>query len=314
MSAVLETHPRKHEIANPDCPRWYDPTVGRWLSEDPTGLAVDADPYRYCGDRPTDSEDPAGLAPAEHLAAPRSDSKDTKYGKFSWDLTNTENNTRSGEINFKIAFAPNEQCPCKHIAFIQVVLKSTKNGKFFDFENLPKKTKEEWDPFITKDGSVVDRQIVNPDPTYGLRWTSAGGWVPIVGATKNGVQLGVGPGPNGTPAFVTDHPGAEVANEEGELIRQFATIAVCLDTGKVYGGLLWGYKVPNTATDHSVSFTGATKNDIVTNPNDPRLAGWKRWQSRSTIQGRARFSRKRSQALSSTVIALSRRMVYTYGA
>jgi RHS repeat-associated protein len=41
--------------------RWYDPIVGRWLSEDPIGFnAGDADLYRYCGNGPTDAADPAG--------------------------------------------------------------------------------------------------------------------------------------------------------------------------------------------------------------------------------------------------------------
>lgn len=38
--------------------RWYDPTVGRWLTEDPA--EADANLYRYCGNAPTDSTDPSG--------------------------------------------------------------------------------------------------------------------------------------------------------------------------------------------------------------------------------------------------------------
>ena len=41
--------------------RWYDPSVGKWLSEDPSGLAADANPYRYCDNGPTDATDPSGL-------------------------------------------------------------------------------------------------------------------------------------------------------------------------------------------------------------------------------------------------------------
>ena len=40
--------------------RWFDPTVGRWLSEDPA--AADANLYRYCGNAPTIYVDPSGLA------------------------------------------------------------------------------------------------------------------------------------------------------------------------------------------------------------------------------------------------------------
>ncbi len=42
--------------------RWYDPQVGRWLSEDPMGLTVDANPYRYVSNQPTSYIDPTGLA------------------------------------------------------------------------------------------------------------------------------------------------------------------------------------------------------------------------------------------------------------
>ena len=45
--------------------RWYDPGAGTWLSEDPSGLGPDVNPYRYCGNSPTNGTDPTGLAEAE---------------------------------------------------------------------------------------------------------------------------------------------------------------------------------------------------------------------------------------------------------
>jgi RHS repeat-associated protein len=42
--------------------RWYDPRIGRWLSEDPIGFAAgDANLYRYVGNEPTMRTDPAGV-------------------------------------------------------------------------------------------------------------------------------------------------------------------------------------------------------------------------------------------------------------
>lgn len=42
--------------------RWYDPAVGRWLSEDPLGFhAADANPYRYCGNSRGICVDRSGL-------------------------------------------------------------------------------------------------------------------------------------------------------------------------------------------------------------------------------------------------------------
>ncbi|NLE37604.1 MAG: hypothetical protein GX621_06220, partial [Pirellulaceae bacterium] len=44
--------------------RWYDPAVGRWLSEDPIGFdAGDANLYRYVGNGPLTGVDPSGQVP-----------------------------------------------------------------------------------------------------------------------------------------------------------------------------------------------------------------------------------------------------------
>jgi len=42
--------------------RWYDPKIGRWISEDPIGFyAGDANLYRYVGNSPVMYTDPSGL-------------------------------------------------------------------------------------------------------------------------------------------------------------------------------------------------------------------------------------------------------------
>src|SRR5207253_2633309 len=42
----------------------YDPTIGRWISEDPIGFTgADANLYRYVGNSPTNRTDPSGLVP-----------------------------------------------------------------------------------------------------------------------------------------------------------------------------------------------------------------------------------------------------------
>ncbi|GAG28854.1 unnamed protein product, partial [marine sediment metagenome] len=41
--------------------RWYDPEVGRFLTEDPAGLSADANLYRYAGNSPVIYVDPSGL-------------------------------------------------------------------------------------------------------------------------------------------------------------------------------------------------------------------------------------------------------------
>ncbi len=55
---ALENRSRANSSA-----RWYDPEVGRWLSEDPIGFgAGDANLYRYVGNGVTGDIDPSGLA------------------------------------------------------------------------------------------------------------------------------------------------------------------------------------------------------------------------------------------------------------
>ena len=41
--------------------RWYDPSVGRWLSEDPVGYRGGVNLFEYVGDNPLISVDPTGL-------------------------------------------------------------------------------------------------------------------------------------------------------------------------------------------------------------------------------------------------------------
>jgi RHS repeat-associated protein len=41
--------------------RWYKPSIQRWMGQDPTGLIPDVNPYRYCGNGPTDTVDPMGM-------------------------------------------------------------------------------------------------------------------------------------------------------------------------------------------------------------------------------------------------------------
>jgi len=50
------TGPRKYYRA-----RYYDPKIGRFVSEDQIGLAGGSNPYAYVGDNPTTFTDPFGL-------------------------------------------------------------------------------------------------------------------------------------------------------------------------------------------------------------------------------------------------------------
>jgi hypothetical protein len=45
--------------------RWYDPQTGRFLSQDPIGLAGGVNLYAYAGNNPTSFSDPFGLCPPQ---------------------------------------------------------------------------------------------------------------------------------------------------------------------------------------------------------------------------------------------------------
>jgi RHS repeat-associated protein len=48
--------------------RWYNPNLGRWLSQDPIGFrAGDPNLYRYVGNNTVNSTDPSGLQPSGQL-------------------------------------------------------------------------------------------------------------------------------------------------------------------------------------------------------------------------------------------------------
>jgi len=73
--------------------RWYDPGVGRWLSEDPIGFgATDANLCRYCGNTPTIFVDPSG-------GVKSADGTIAGWGKVHADLGTLEQVLRAELVN-----------------------------------------------------------------------------------------------------------------------------------------------------------------------------------------------------------------------
>ena len=79
--------------------RWYDPEVGRWISEDPIGFAAgDANLYRYVGNSPTNYTDPDGLerrsandfyildVTSQRIAGPRGRGRPGPWGDFGYTI------------------------------------------------------------------------------------------------------------------------------------------------------------------------------------------------------------------------------------
>jgi RHS repeat-associated protein len=60
--------------------RWYDSSVGKWLSEDPIGYLTDMSLSRYCGNSPTSYSDPSGL---KKFSDTSNQEKSSKYDALS---------------------------------------------------------------------------------------------------------------------------------------------------------------------------------------------------------------------------------------
>jgi pimeloyl-ACP methyl ester carboxylesterase len=65
----------------------YDPTIGRWTSEDPVGFSAgDADLYRYVGNNPTNETDPSGKIGIVFDGAGYNASKGSIMGQLTYTL------------------------------------------------------------------------------------------------------------------------------------------------------------------------------------------------------------------------------------
>ena len=174
MATVFGAGPRVQQGDGLDGARWYDPAVGRWLSEDPSGLTVDADPYRYVGNAPTNAIDLSGLD--EILLASALDAK--KPSEF--------------------AVPPYREGRGRGIARRKgdVAKKTTKDGLFLEFVPNPKTNTTECHVFgwiqhvIHFDRDSSKKMIYSQTPTYDNN--TKGG----VTASKGANSDPAGPQPN----------------------------------------------------------------------------------------------------------------------
>ena len=97
--------------------RWYDSSVGSWISQDPAGFdGGDTNEYRYVGDSPTNGVDPSGL---------------TKGGRQNIKVTGIPSNVTVKELEQIIAKAEAAGASARHIAALKGWLKVLKRaGKF----------------------------------------------------------------------------------------------------------------------------------------------------------------------------------------
>ena len=82
----------------------FDPTIGRWLQEDPDQFGpADPDLYRYVGNNPTNATDPIGLEPKQTERVPLGG---TQYGTWRIEQYNTSILGSAYQSHVKIFLRP----------------------------------------------------------------------------------------------------------------------------------------------------------------------------------------------------------------
>jgi RHS repeat-associated protein len=68
--------------------RWYNPATQRWITQDPSGLGPDSNPYRDCGNDPTNETDPSGLAGGKGGVAWDAQARKELIARFEKEMSN----------------------------------------------------------------------------------------------------------------------------------------------------------------------------------------------------------------------------------
>jgi len=252
---------RRATVARAGHVRWYDPTVGRWLTEDPA--AADANLYRYCGNAPTNGVDPSGLA--EGQVKQPSDPIDPGWtivkshtgrgarGQVTWRIAT--NAKLDSAILFEMWFVPDKNCPDKQILNIQMIMEDTVGGK-------PNVRYDKDHPILKANvlppGDPRADAIANYSKIFSTNQGLGNGpdFVPIenhiyYGVTFNGQkwvsggreQVGQG-GPNRIPPYMKDIPSSPNARTpKGDVVVKFESAVFCPGTSEVLGAVKWGYKI-----------------------------------------------------------------------
>ena len=234
----------------------FDPTIGRWTTEDPIGFVVaDANLYRYVGNNPTNATDPSGLREVgfrflsySTSATSRKAQVKVQWGVFTWNITVPDVKGKSIEAHF--TFKPDPGNKAEAISFLQVIHERTLGGKPYYAGTDEYFQKFSTDP--TK-ANYLDHYEGEDDPYYGAKWDGSK-WI-------DEGRAGTVGGARGTKtATMNDWPSFDTDGRKGKVaIARFETAAFCIDSQEVLAVLTWGFKVPANKGDPIELFGGFAK-------------------------------------------------------
>jgi hypothetical protein len=102
----------------------YDPTVGRFLEEDPIGpKSGDMNFYRYCGNSPTNFTDPQGLKKVIVVYVCAKAPSQSPSGHVFFEVMDTDTGATTGQIGF----ATNDTIDRVHSTYTGVVRDDSQN-------------------------------------------------------------------------------------------------------------------------------------------------------------------------------------------
>lgn len=212
--------------------------------------------------------DKAGTGAGAVLPADRSDSKTLSKGEFKW-VFKAETTSRP---LFEADFKPDKsKVDAKSVSFAQTVVNQMGAKRFYPGGTTasPDKEKATYTPFeeATKHTRMDHMPGSENDPYYGAEWnTATKKWDKET--TPNSKVGNSSKSVSSTSATMRDRPERNPVAREGlgDIVTEFETVAVVLETREPLGSLKWGVKIEDKA-DAPLVLTGGTKADCTDAPS-----------------------------------------------
>ena len=161
--------------------RWYEPELGRWLSNDPIGISGGLNLYEFCGNNPVNWRDPDGLRVEIH-------SRWVKGLEGFASHTYITVTDSKGQVNTWGSYNDNGCNTAKHNDHSDV---GTLRTSSITVNPPPGMTQDEWDEAVNLEGLI---RVHNQKQKYRLRGGDGGKKSGNCHTTTRGILEGAGGG------------------------------------------------------------------------------------------------------------------------